>query len=431
MVRLKPQRKKANIIGIILGVTIIMLFAGQLIPGIQEVVPAIIPLTTAICDQSCDERLEEGPNTLIIDPNGTATIIEDPNPNITSKSNLYTQLVDAVQSPILPGSDSIIINAIITLEDSAGNQKISAQQTELFRQALVEDAADLVNLRGGKMTLSMFIDSDEINRNYAVTGKIYVLSPGSFPLTQDIESVFTIFNIDSSGITDDDGDFVIETDFVSNFEVDLTPIFINSESSGGIQSTGFAILDPKIIIGESEFGFSGLQTIYTLDLNIGGNMVYTFNTDSTEELRFLPNDSSLTIASVTNDQFESFVCEITAINATDCSSDPVLGPIISFVGPGISNIEVSSGIETIGNLALTSGEEFFTVLSRSSNYTVTLGAPLDTSFNLVTPSSQKDYSYKCWQERDQIETINSATLMKTVTLATTTNIVCDFPTSVP
>ena len=153
--------------------------------------------------------------------------------------------------------------------------------------------------------------------------------------------------------------------------------------------------------------------------------IILFDNDSLEPLKFWPKDDELRIASRTNDQYSTIRCSITNPGDTDCSGPENLGEVVSQPGPSISEIR----LESLGNLIiaqpLAAGGIINIDLQRNSNYTVSPSGYIP--FNIITPESQKNYSYQCWNQADYDVNIMNGTLTKISALQSTTQMVCDFP----
>lgn len=420
----KSRAKKAQIFGGILAGVIIILFAGHLIPGFSATAPSPATVVDLTCPPSCPEGITN-PQEITKNENGTSTVSFDPNPPVTSIDSLLLQLADNVQSPIFPTSDTIILTAITTLEDSVGNQKISVQQTELGALAVIVEGIDLQNLNNGRIITNFFVESKFPMQSYFVSGKIF-----------NEDKSIDIILVDS-GITDENGNFQIE--------INNSPAILE-----GIQGDqlvySYNLQDLKITIGSLQFGFDGVQQVYRLDVTVDANGFINFSSDSTEPIRFLPTDNSLTFSSNTNEQFLTISCNVMSALLPDCLDDETAGNVIQFTAPSISSITVTTFeiIEFIDELQTTNGQSLTTILdrvplnsgqtlqvdlNRASAYQITVGVPIDTSFIIQTPLSQKDYSYKCWVQQDYINEFTSVTngTMKTRTLDGIDKVTCDFP----
>jgi len=369
------RARKAQIFGGVLVGVIVILFAGHLVPGFIDVAPTPARVVDLTCPPDCPDGIGD-PVEINPNINGTFTVTFDPNPPVTSLDSLLTQLADNVDSPIVPTSDKLILTSIITLEDSVGNQKVSAQQTALPQQNIVASGEDLQVLNNGRILINFFVETDLPQMTYIVSG-------GLFNEDRSIDIILV-----DAGVSDENGNFQIE--------INNSPALL--EGITGEQLVySYSMVDMKITIGGLQFGFNGVQQLYRLDVAVDTNGFITYVSDSTEPLRFLPSDGVLTITSKTNEQFQTRECLVTSTNDfldEDCLDDQILGNIITYQAPSLASVLVNG--ESGATVGLNSGDTLTFELNRNSNYTVALGAPFDFDIKFETPASQKSYNIDCW-----------------------------------
>lgn len=402
---INSRARKAQVFGGILTGVIIILFVGHLLPGFADTAPSPARVVDLICPPDCPDGIQN-PQDINQNQNGTSTISFDPNPPVTSLDSLLLQLADNVQSPILPKTDSVVITAIVTLEDSVGNQKISIQQTELPQQNIVQTGQELQTLNNGRLILNFIVESNLPSQTFFITGKL---------LNED-KSIN--INLVDSGTTDDEGNFQVE---INNSPAIIQGIF------GNKLIYSFSMQDIKILISGIEFGFDGVQQIYKLDVTVDGNGFIRFDNDSTEPLRFLPADGELIIKSKMNEQFETITCLVSSENQPDCIGEQTNGNIKSYQAPSLATVTLNG--DDGGFSGLDSGQTIIFELNRNSNYTLVLGLPFNQQFDFQTPKSQKTYTVDCWNYQnynDEFMAVTNGT-QKTSTLDGMNKLTCDSP----
>lgn len=402
--KIKASRaKKARIFGSVLVGVIVILFAGHLLPGLIDVAPSPAQVVDLTCPPDCPDGIGD-PIDITENLNGTFTITFDPNPPVTSLDDLLLQLADNVDSPIFPTSDKIILTSIITLEDSVGNQKVSAQQTALPQQNIVAVGEDLQTLNNGRIIINFFVETDFPEMTYVVSG-------GLFNEDKSID-----ISLVDAGVSDENGNFQIE--------INNSPALLEGITGEQLVYT-YSIQDMTITIGGLQFGFDGVQQLYRLDVAVDTNGFIRFLSDSTEPLRFLPSDGVLTIASKSNDQFQTITCNVASATEPTCTSNEVTGNVINFVAPSLASVELNG--DNGGFVGLDSGDTRIFELNRNSNYTLALGIPFDQEFSFETPASQKSYNIDCWvfQTYEDVFSMITNGTQKTSTLDGNNKLTCD------
>lgn len=385
---LKSRARKAQVFGGILVGAIVILFAGHLIPGFSDTSPSPAQLTDLVCPPDCPAGIEN-PQEITENENGTSTVTFDPNPPVTSLDSLLLQLADNVQSPILPTSDKIILTSITTLEDSVGNQKISVQQTELPQQNIVQTGEELQTLNNGRIIINFFVETSFPEMTYFVSGKLF-----------NEDRSIDIILVDS-GISDENGNFQIE--------INNSPALLEG-LTGDQLVYSYSMQDMKITIGSLQFGFDAVQQLYKLDVTVDDTGFIRFEDDSTEPLRFLPSDGILSVESKTNEQFQTITCNVMSQSLPDCIGDQITGNVIQYDAPSLASVLVNGADG--GFTGLASGQTLEFELNRNSNYTVTLGTPIDEEFTFETPKSQKSYKITCFIHQtyeDEFNTVSNGT----------------------
>ncbi len=364
---------------------------------------------------------------------------ENPNEQITSNSDLCTQIGDETGSPLYCSSNPLVLQSTVVKVDSNGVVTTSVSRAEVPTLALFVEDISNIDFSTGRLEISTLLENPE---------QAIIFGSADFDILIDNQTVLTspvkvewLTNVAS--ITQVNGEFVTSTGRSPQY------IFMFADHLDKFPQLGITPLEIKlknVIITVDSRDMFGTNILDLFRMNIATDPDRTVIVSETGENQlifsiddqlFFQSKQVVKLASNSTNLNRGLPCpEMGAIFVNDFNnmqlvSNPPLSAcqevsVTTTGGTPTALIYLSGSVPLIEEL-----------IQRNSTYNIIITAPTQANFQVQTPLSQKNYSFYCILEEESklpalTSPLNNVYGQSVGTSSLSTEnlfIVCNFPTT--
>lgn len=329
----------------------------------------------------------------------------DINMTVTSKDPPIKQIIDDITT-----ATAVNLSLDVVKIDANNNRFDTTFTTEIPAFAFFIEEETNIDFTNGFIEFSIDVETFA-NTNIDGSGKIDLLIANQTILAEPVD-------IQVLGTTDSDGN--IDASFISQTGATSDRFLFSFEDNmDKFPTQGVTKLELKLVEFQvqadstNDFALSN-AVIFTMSIATNPNEII-ISDEQGELVRIFPTDDRFVIrsASVTH---TGYMCQITSNSGAGCTAkycrtwiDPprdssICTSFVNILTAGKSPLPSITGINLFENGVFlksvsggSSGIVFDEMLTRNTNYTITIADPQIT-FDFTTPKSQKNYDFKCWSK---------------------------------
>ena len=364
---------------------------------------------------------------------------ENPNEQVTSNSDLCTQIGDESGSPLYCSSNPLVLQSTVVKVDSNGVESTSVSRTEVPTLSLFVEDISNIDYSTGRLEISTSLENPELATLFGTA---------NFDILIDNQTIFTSpvrveWATTPTLISPVKGEFVTSTGRSSEF------IFQFADHLDKFPTLGITPLEIKLnnvditVDSRDKFGTDSLD-LFRMNIATDPDMTLIVSEDGEPQVIFAIDDQlffqSKQVVKLTSNSTNlnrGFPCpEMGAIFVNDFNNMQLVStPPVSAcqeVSVTTTDPSVTAVIYLSGSVPLIDE-----LIQRNSTYNIIVTAPTQANFQVQTPLSQKNYSFYCILEEESKLPSLTAPLdnvygQSVATSSLTTEnlfIVCNFPTS--
>ena len=364
---------------------------------------------------------------------------ENPNEQVTSNSDLCTQIGDESGSPLYCSSNPLVLQSTVVKVDSNGVETTSVSRTEVPTLSFFIEDISNIDYSTGRLEISTLLENPE---------QATLFGRADFDILIDNQTIFISpvsveWATTPTIISPVKGEFVTSTGRSSEF------IFLFADHLDKFPQLGITPLEIKLnnvditVDSRDKFGTDSLD-LFRMNIATDPNRVIIVSEEGEPQVIFAIDDQLffqskqvVKLASNSTNLNRGFPCpEMGAIFVNDFNNMQLVStpPLSACQEVSVTTTEpsVTAVIYLSGSVPLI--EE---LIQRNSTYNIIITAPTQANFQVQTPLSQKNYSFYCILEEESklpalTSPLDNVYGQSIVTSSLTTEnlfIVCNFPIS--
>ncbi len=364
---------------------------------------------------------------------------ENPNEQVTSNSDLCTQIGDESGSPLYCSSNPLLLRSTVVKVDSNGVETTSVSRTEVPTLSFFVEDISNIDYSTGRLEISTLLENPE---------QATIFGSANFDILIDNQTIFISpvsveWATTPTIISPVKGEFITSTGRSSEFIFQFTD-HLDKFPQLGITPLEIKLSNVDITVdSRDKFGTDSLD-LFRMNIATDPNRVIIVSEEGEPQVIFAIDDQLffqskqvVKLASNSTNLNRGFPCpEMGAIFVNDFNNMQIVStpPLSACQEVSVTTTEPSVTAEVYLSGSVPLIEE---LIQRNSTYNIIITAPTQATFQVQTPLSQKNYSFYCIVEEESKLPALTAPLdnvygQSVVTSSLTTEnlfIVCNFPIS--